>query len=232
MRERFPNLQDRIILLMDTGGGSYLHLSVEVALLCQRNCVDACTFFQVTRPRLAVHWTSSHTVSCPHCGPASRRPGPVLTETWQFGLRWLASKDAWKLATHPRTNWQAGLIVVGSWWMFAATSRAFRESCGVVPQQEGTAVATHEKSSLFSAQLGCWGHPCKEKVHTSELQRHSHCNWQILSALWQWKSTFWQQSSPGLLWCPFWLVSSRRRAASERRNTSRERIGRRNWGPV
>ena len=125
-----------------------------------------------------------------------------------------------------------GSLWLGSWWMFAATSRAFRESCGVVPQQEGTAVATHEKSSLFSAQLGCWGRPCKEKVHTSELQRHSHCNWQILSALWQWKSTFWQQSSPGLLWCPFWLVSSRRRAASERRNTSRERIGRRNWGPV
>lgn len=33
------------------------------------------------RSRLAVHWTSSRTVSCPHCGPASRRPGPVPTGT-------------------------------------------------------------------------------------------------------------------------------------------------------
>ena len=177
-------------------------------------------------------------------GPAAAQCHVHIVVRLQGGLvpfpRELDNLDCAGWHQKMRGSWQhtqerigrLGSLWLGSWWMFAATSRAFRESCGVVPQQEGTAVATNEKSSLFSAQLGCWGRPCKEKVHTSELQRHSHCNWQILSALWHWKSTFWQQSSPGLLWCPFWLVSSRRRAASERRNTSRERIGRRNWGPV
>lgn len=40
MRERVPDHNKRLLLWMDSGGGALLHLSVRVAVLCERYCCD------------------------------------------------------------------------------------------------------------------------------------------------------------------------------------------------
>ena len=40
MRQRVPDYKKRLLLWMDSGGGALLHLSVPVAVLCERYCCD------------------------------------------------------------------------------------------------------------------------------------------------------------------------------------------------
>lgn len=69
MRERWPDLKQRLVLLMDSGGGSLLHLTAETAVLCHRYACDIylipsyctkamCALDQQPRARMSLQWSS------------------------------------------------------------------------------------------------------------------------------------------------------------------------------
>ena len=69
MRVRWPDLQQRLVLGMDSGGGSLLHLTVETAVVCDRYACDVflipsyctkamCALDQQPHARMSLQWSS------------------------------------------------------------------------------------------------------------------------------------------------------------------------------
>lgn len=150
MRERFPNLQDRIILLMDTGGGSYLHLSVEVALLCQRNCVD-------------VYVLPSYTTKA--CSPLDQQPHSVMSTLWS------GFKAAWSRSHGNLTIWTAlaGIKRCVEAGNTPKNALAGWAHCGWVPGEclQRQVVLSERAAELFHSKKGQPLQPMKSQASSA-----------------------------------------------------------------